>query len=202
MKQNTISFLSEILSAEGIRLSDDRISVINNMMKSQNREEVQRLLGLVNYVGKYIPNLSNRTKYIRTLLCKNTDWNWSHERENEWQDLTKKNREEMQRLLGLVNYVGKYIIINLSNGTNYIRTLLCKNSDWNWSHEHENEWQDLKKVLTHKPVLAYYDVTLKIKVSTDVCIYSLGAFLLQMHGNDWKPVAYAARSMASDEKNI
>ena len=46
--------LGEILSAEGIRPSDDRISVINNMMKPQNREEVQRLLGIVNYVGKYI----------------------------------------------------------------------------------------------------------------------------------------------------
>ena len=40
MKQNTISFLGEILSAEGIRPSDDIISVINNMMKPQNREEV------------------------------------------------------------------------------------------------------------------------------------------------------------------
>ena len=144
MKQKTISFLDEILSAEGIRPSDDRISVINNMTKPQNREEVQRLLGLVNYVGKYIANLSNRTKYIRTLLCKNTDWNWSH--------------------------------------------------------EHENEWQDLKKMLTHKPVLAYCNVTLKIKVSTDACKDSLGAVLLQMHGNDWKPVAYAARSMTSAGK--
>ena len=80
-KQNI--FLGEILSAEGIRPSDDRISVINNMMKPQNREEVQRLLGLVNYVGKYIVNLSNRTTYIRTLLCKNTDGNWSHEHEND-----------------------------------------------------------------------------------------------------------------------
>ena len=47
MKQNTISFLGEILSAKGIRPSDDRISVINNMMKPQNREEVQRLLRLM-----------------------------------------------------------------------------------------------------------------------------------------------------------
>ena len=38
MKQNTISFLGEILSAEDIRPSDDRISVINNMMKPQNRD--------------------------------------------------------------------------------------------------------------------------------------------------------------------
>ena len=100
--------LGEILSAEGIQPSDDRISFINNMMKPQNRKEVQRLLGLVNHVGKYLANLSNRTKYIITLLC--------------------------------------------------------KNNDWNWSHEHENEWQNLKKLLTRKPVLAYYDVALKTKV--------------------------------------
>ena len=56
IKQNTISFLGEILSAKGIRPSHNRISVINNMMKPQNREEVQRLLGLVNYVSKYIAN--------------------------------------------------------------------------------------------------------------------------------------------------
>ena len=93
----------------------------------------------------------------------------------------------MQRLLGLVNYVGKYIT-NLSNRTKYIRTPLCKKNIYgNWSHE--NEWQDLKKLLNHKPVLAYYDVTLKTKVSTDACKDSLGAVLLQMHDSDWKPVA-------------
>ena len=59
----------------------------------------------------------------------------------------------------------------------------------------------MKNLLTHKPVLAYYDVTLKTKVSTDACKNSLGALLLQMHGNYWKPVAYAARSMTSAEKN-
>ena len=56
-------------------------------------------------------------------------------------------------------------------------------------------------MLTHKPVLAYYDVTLKTKVSTDACKDSLGAVFLQMHGNDWKPFAYAARSMTSAETN-
>ena len=100
-----------------------------------------------------------------------------------------------------MNYVGKYIA-NLSNRTKYIRTLLCKNTDWNWSHGHKNEWQDLKKLLTHKPVLAYYDVTLKTKVLTDACKDSLGSVLLQMHGNDWKPAAYAARSMTSAGKKL
>ena len=57
----------------------------------------------------------------------------------------------------------------------------------------------MKTLLTHKPVLAYYDVTLKTKVSTDACKDSLGAVLLQMHVNDWKPFAYAARSMTSAE---
>ena len=57
---------------------------------------------------------------------------------------------------------------------------------------------------THRsrPVLAYYDVNLKTKVSTDSCKDSLGACLLQLHdGVNWKPVAYAARSMTSTEKN-
>ena len=146
VKKNAITFLGEELSVEGITPSQDRISAILKMNSPQNKEEVQRLLGLVNYVGKYVDNLSYRTKHMRTLLCKKTAW--------------------------------------------------C------WNHEHENEWQNLKKLLIDRPVLAYYDVNLKTKVSTDSCKDSLGACLLQLHdGVNWKPVAYAARSMTSAEKN-
>ena len=62
------------------------------MMKPQNREEVHTvrtcelcydvIIKLCYYMIMYIAHLSNRTKYIRTLLCKKTDWNWSHKHEN------------------------------------------------------------------------------------------------------------------------
>ena len=54
------------------------------------------------------------------------------------------------------------ILLICQIGQNILELYCVKNTDWNWSHEHENEWQDLNKLLTHKPVLAYYDVTLKI----------------------------------------
>ena len=65
-----------------------------------------------------------------------------------------------------MNFVGKYIA-NLPNRTTYIRTLLCKTPDWNWSMSMKMSGNIFKKA--HKPVLAYYDVTLKTKVSTDAC---------------------------------
>ena len=83
-----------------------------------------------------------------------------------------------------------------------MRTLLCNKTSWCWNHEHENEWQNLKNLLIDKPVLAYYDVNLKTKVSTDFCKDSLDACLLQLHEYvNWKPVAYAACNMTSSEKN-
>ena len=89
VKKNAITFLGEELSEDGITPSQDRISAILKMISPQNKEEVQRLLGLVNYVGKYVDNLSYRTKHMRTLLCKKTAWCWNHEHENEWQNLKK-----------------------------------------------------------------------------------------------------------------
>ena len=72
VKKNAITFLGEELSEDGITPSQDRISAILKMNSPQNKEEVQRLLGLVNYVGKYVDNLLYRTKHMRTLLCKKT----------------------------------------------------------------------------------------------------------------------------------
>ena len=67
VKNKTITFLSEVLSEDGITPSQDRISALLKMDSPRNKDKVQRLFGLVNYVGKYVNN--NRTKHIRTLLC-------------------------------------------------------------------------------------------------------------------------------------
>lgn len=53
--------------------------------------------------------------------------------------------------------------------------------------------------LTTAPVLTYYDPTKRLKISTDASKDGLGAVLLQAEGDDWKPIAYASRSMTETE---
>ena len=45
------------------------------------------MLGLVNYVGKFIPNLSEMTAPMRELLVKNVTWNWGNDQEKAFQKI-------------------------------------------------------------------------------------------------------------------
>ena len=59
----------------------------------------------------------------------------------------------------------------------------------------------LREIITSDPMLQYYDPKLPIKLSSDANKDGLGALILQLHGDTWKPVAYASRAMTSAEKN-
>ncbi|CAK1595202.1 unnamed protein product [Parnassius mnemosyne] len=52
------------------------------MPKPGNKKDVERSLGLITYVGAFIPNLSDKTLLLRELLKKETEWHWD-ERHDE-----------------------------------------------------------------------------------------------------------------------
>lgn len=108
------------------------------------------------------------------------------------------NRKEVQRLLGAVNYFGKFIP-NLSEKTTSLRSLNKQDSLFEWSRQHTHEWKMLQGMLTKAPILAIFDAGKKTKVSTDASKGALGAALFQMHGQDWRPVAYASRVLTDSE---
>lgn len=60
--QKQISYLGHIISSEGIRPQIKKINVIKNMPKPQCKQDVQRLLGMLTYVSKFIKKFSDNTK--------------------------------------------------------------------------------------------------------------------------------------------
>lgn len=49
--------------------------------------------------------------------------------------------------------------------------------------------------------MALYDPTLETEVRTDASGAGLGGVILQKHGKDWKPVAFASRKLRGAEVN-
>ncbi|XP_048255270.1 uncharacterized protein K02A2.6-like [Haliotis rufescens] len=114
-------------------------------------------------------------------------------------DLQKPTeKKELQRFLGMVNYLGRYIQ-DLSTKSAPLRQLLEKDSHWSWSHEQDKSWEELRNLISQRPVLQFYDTKKPIKVSTDASKHGLGAILLQQHEDAWMPVAYASRAMTTAE---
>ena len=60
---------------------------IKNMPPPTDKEGVQRFLGMINYVGKFVPNLTAHTAQMRSLLCKTTEWCWNSNHQKEFDEL-------------------------------------------------------------------------------------------------------------------
>lgn len=56
--------------------SDERISAIKNLKDPKNKKDLQKFLGIINYVRNFIPNLADITAPLRDLLKKNILFRW------------------------------------------------------------------------------------------------------------------------------
>ena len=71
--------LGHKLTANGVKPYEEKIRSIIGLPVPEDKKSVQRLLGLVNYVGKFIPNLSSSP--LRELLVKNVSWHCKNEQD-------------------------------------------------------------------------------------------------------------------------
>ena len=55
-KETELIYLGHKLTVNVIELDENKIKIILEMPNPEDKKDVQRLLGLINYVGKFIPN--------------------------------------------------------------------------------------------------------------------------------------------------
>ncbi|KAK7109817.1 hypothetical protein V1264_013798 [Littorina saxatilis] len=75
-KQSEIEFLGHVINADGIRPDKKKIDAIINMPDPTNVTELRRILGMMNFLGRFLPNLSSVLKPVTELLEKDKAWNW------------------------------------------------------------------------------------------------------------------------------
>ena len=106
---------------------------------------------------------------------------------------------ELRRFLGMVNQLGKFTP-QLAHLTQPLRGLLSKGATWLWRPDQSQAFSQVKEELSKPTTLALYDVNAPTKLSADASSYGLGAVLLQEADKQWRPIAYASRSMSETEQ--
>lgn len=144
LSRSEVAFLGHVITTSGISPDPEKTEAIRDMKEPTNVSELRSFLGMVNQVGKFIPQLSEKDKALRDLL-------------------SKKN---------------------------------C----WLWGVDQAAAFRVLKEALISPPVLAMYDTGRDTKVSADASSYGLGGVLLQKWDSEWRPVAYASRSLSPTEQ--
>ncbi|XP_044166850.1 uncharacterized protein K02A2.6-like [Acropora millepora] len=75
--KSEVTFYGHIFSSEGLRADPERIEAITNMSVPENVSEVKSLLGMAQYVSRYVPEYATIAAPLRALTKKETPWQWT-----------------------------------------------------------------------------------------------------------------------------
>ena len=76
LRQKQVSYMGHIISSEGLGAEPNKLKAINEMPPLTDKEGVQRVLGMVNYVPKFAPHLAYLVKPFRELVKKENEFVW------------------------------------------------------------------------------------------------------------------------------
>lgn len=77
-----VTFFGHVVSKDGIKPSPTKIQAIQEMPPPSNVTELRTMLGMLNYLGKFINNLATIVKPMSDLLKKDTTWCWGKPQQN------------------------------------------------------------------------------------------------------------------------
>lgn len=100
--QGSVEYLGHRIDKEGLHPTEEKVAAIVNAPKPNNVTELRSFLGLLNYYGRFLLNLSSRLQPLHNLLKQKQPWSWTAACETAFE-------EAKQLLLGstvLVHYDG------------------------------------------------------------------------------------------------
>ncbi|XP_060774454.1 uncharacterized protein K02A2.6-like [Neoarius graeffei] len=71
-----VRFHGHILSADGLRADPEKIRAVQQMPHPTDAKGVQRFIGFVTYLARFMPRLSEICEPLRRLLDKDVPWHW------------------------------------------------------------------------------------------------------------------------------
>ena len=83
----SVSYVGHLFTKDGLKPDDEKIKAIKEMPVPENRKALQRFLGMLNYLHKFIENFSEKTTILRQLLRKDVQWCWQVEHQVAFEKL-------------------------------------------------------------------------------------------------------------------
>ena len=74
---SSVTYIGHILTADGVKPDESKVKAILEMPAPTDKKGVMRLLGTVNYLAKFVPDMSQITEPIRALLKQDVEFEWN-----------------------------------------------------------------------------------------------------------------------------
>ena len=76
LRHSSVPFIGHVLTDKGLAPDPSKTAVIAKMPTPTNVKALQEFLGMVQYLAKFLPQLSKVTEPLRKLECKKAQWCW------------------------------------------------------------------------------------------------------------------------------
>ena len=82
-----IKFLGNVVSENGIEVDQDKVATVVNLPAPKNVHEVRVFLGMVNHLSTFAEHLADKTKPIRHLMQKDSQWVWGTPQQQPFEEI-------------------------------------------------------------------------------------------------------------------
>lgn len=101
VKREEVQYVGHVLSKDGIKPDPEKVRAVKSMKAPTNVKELRTFLGFIQYLAKFIPNLSEVSAPLRELLVLNVAWFWEEPQEESFKKL--KQLASQTPVLGFYN---------------------------------------------------------------------------------------------------
>ena len=91
--EDAVEYLGCRVDAQGVHTSAKKLKAILGAPKPRNVQELRSFLGLINYYGKFLPNLATMLHPLNVLVRNSQPWRWSQECTRAFQEAKRKLTE-------------------------------------------------------------------------------------------------------------
>ena len=77
LKKTATPYIGHLLTSDGVKADPSKVEAIANLTKPTDVPGVRRILGMTNYLAKFLPNLSDISEPLRQLTRKENEFSWS-----------------------------------------------------------------------------------------------------------------------------
>ena len=86
-RKSEIKFLGMKISKNGISVDDEKLQAIQQLQPPKDVTELRSLLGVINFLCRFVPHVQERLRPLNDLLKKDTAWIWTSQQQQALDDV-------------------------------------------------------------------------------------------------------------------
>ena len=87
VKQPRVTYVGHLVTDQGLQPDPDKVRAVRSMPVPGSKEDVRRFLGFVQYLSKFIPNMSTVDAPLRDVMKRDVDLYWNKQQQRSFDEL-------------------------------------------------------------------------------------------------------------------